>query len=285
MSTGGVKIKLTSAFYWCNFTFKQSPKISKMKRSIFLLILIMAFILSYKSAAQTSTVKDELAKAQTLGQQGNTGEASKIYTGIMAKYPDNRDAVQGWLMINMKRSPTGEEEAIKQLEELEKLYPKNTAIIFFKAFLQIEYKHYDEALANAEKLTTMQPNDALNWLLKGQVLEEMNEYEQALTAYSKATSLDTTNSDAWQNKAGLLAKTNKLDDAIYSYSRAIQLSPDVAVFIYNRGCAYCRKGDKANALADLKKAISMNPSFKQNAPKDEDFKSLWEDEDFKKLTL
>jgi tetratricopeptide (TPR) repeat protein len=121
--------------------------------------------------------------------------------------------------------------------------------------------------------------------LKGQVLEELNRYELALNAYNKATSLDSANSDAWQNKAGLLAKTNKLDEAIYSYTRAIQLSPGVAVFIYNRGCAYCRKGDKANALADLKKAISMNPSLKGNAPMDEDFKSLWDDEDFKKLIL
>jgi tetratricopeptide (TPR) repeat protein len=256
-----------------------------MKRFIFLLVMSIALILSYRSEAQTSTVKEELAKAQTLGKQGDTKEASKIYSGIMANYFDNREAVQGWLMLNMKRSPTGEEEAIKQLEDLEKLYPKNTAIIFFKAFLQTEYKHYDEALANTEKLTTIQPDDALNWLLKGQILEEMNKNEQALSAYSKAISLDTTNSDAWQNKAGLLAKTNKLDEAIYSYTRAIQLSPGVAVFIYNRGCAYCRKGDKANALADLKKAISMSPSFKGNAPKDEDFKSLWDDEDFKKLTL
>jgi tetratricopeptide (TPR) repeat protein len=121
--------------------------------------------------------------------------------------------------------------------------------------------------------------------MKGQILESMNKNDEALNAYNKATRLDPKNSDAWQNQAGLLAKTNKLDEAIYSYTRAIQLSPGVAVFIYDRGCAYCRKGDKANALADLKKAISMNPSFKGNAPKDEDFKSLWDDEDFKKLTL
>jgi tetratricopeptide (TPR) repeat protein len=256
-----------------------------MKRLIFLLILIVAFILSQKSDAQTSAVKEELAKAQTLAKQGNTEEASKIYTGIMADYPDNREAVQGWIIANMKRTPTGEEEMIGQLEGLEKLYPKNTGILFFKAYVQGEYKHYDESLATTEKLTIMQPDNALNWLLKGQILEEMNKNEQALNAYNKATLLDTANSDAWQNKAGLLAKTNNLDEAIYSYTRAIQLSPGVAVFIYNRGCAYCRKGDKANALADLKKAISMNPSFKGNAPKDEDFKSLWDDEDFKKLTL
>jgi len=87
-----------------------------MKKLALFLVPMIALFLSYRSLGQTPTVKDELAKAQTLAKQGNTEEASKIYTGIMGKYPSNRKAVQGWLMINMKRSPTGEEEAIKQLE-------------------------------------------------------------------------------------------------------------------------------------------------------------------------
>ena len=255
-----------------------------MKRLIFLLIPIIAFVLSYESEAQTSTVKEELAKAQTLAKQGNTEEASKIYTGIMANYPDNKEAVQGWVIANMKRTPTGEEDMIGQLEGLEKLYPKNTAIIFFKAFLQTEFKHYDEALTNIDKLITIQPDTALNWLMKGQILESINKNDEALNAYNKATRLDPKNSDAWQNQAGLLAKTNKLDEAILSYTRAIQLAPGQPVFIYNRGCVYCRKGDYANALADLGKAISMDPQFISYATKDEDFKSLWNNEDFKKLT-
>jgi tetratricopeptide (TPR) repeat protein len=255
-----------------------------MKKLALFLVPMVALFLSYRSEGQTPTVKDELAKAQTLAKQGNTEEASKIYTGIMGKYPNNREAVQDWLMINMKRSPTGEEEAIKQLEELEKSYPNNTGILFFKTFIQAEYKHSDEALANIEKLITIQPDTALNWLMKGQILESMNKNDEALNAYNKATRLDPKNSDAWQNQAGLLAKTNKLDEAILSYNKAIQLAPGQPVFIYNRGCAYCRKGDYANALADLGKAISMNPQFKSYATKDEDFKSLWDNEDFKKLT-
>ena len=246
--------------------------------------MIMALVLSYRSEAQTSAMKEELAKAQDLAKQGNTTEASKVLTEMMGKYPDSFEIVQNWLFINRERIP-GEEAAIAELGNLEKTYPQNTAILFAKTFLQAENGHFDEALVNAEKLTTVQPDDAINWLLKGQILESMNNNGQALNAYEKATSLDSTNADAWQNKAGLLAKTNKLDEAIYSYTRAIQLAPGVAVFIYNRGCAYCLKGDKANALADLGKAISLNPQLKSNAVKDEDFKSLWEDEDFKKLTL
>lgn len=230
------------------------------------------------------TVKATLIKAQNLFKEGKTEEASKIFTSLMESHPDNRDAVQGWIIANMKRTPTGEEEMIGQLEGLEKLYPKNTAITFFKAFLQTEFQHYDEALANIEKLIIIQPDTALNWLMKGQILEFVNKNEEALSAYNKATTLDPKNADAWQNLAGLLAKTNKLEEAILSYNRAIQLTPGQPVFIYDRGCAYCRKGDYANALADLAKAISMNPEFKSYAAKDEDFKSLWNNEDFKKLT-
>jgi tetratricopeptide (TPR) repeat protein len=254
-----------------------------MKTLKFLLTAFLAVFFSFNMQGQTATVKDDLIKAQDLAKQGNTVEASKVYLDIMGKYPDNREAVQGWLTINMKRSPTGEEEAIKQLEELEKSYSENTAILFFKTFLLTEYKHYDEALNNADKLIKMKPDDGLFWLIKGQVLEFLNKNEDALIAYEKATSLDSNNADAWQNKAGLLAKTNKLDEAITTYTKAIELAPSQPAFVYNRGCAYSRKGDKANALADLGKAVSMNQEFKSYASKDEDFKSLWEDEDFKKI--
>jgi hypothetical protein len=43
-------------------------------------------------------------------------------------------------------------------------------------------------------------------------------------------------------------------------------------------------GDKANAIVELEKAIKINPSFKLNAKIDEDFKTLYNDADFKKLT-
>ncbi|NLJ43213.1 MAG: tetratricopeptide repeat protein [Bacteroidales bacterium] len=254
------------------------------KRLVLLPMMIVALLLSFRSGAQTLSVKEELSKAMELAKQGQTEEASKICTDIMTAYPANRDAVQYWLMINMKRSPTGEQEAIGQLENLEKSHPGNAGIIFFKVFLQTEYGHLDDALANAEKLIAMQPDTALNWLMKGQILEGLNKPDDALAAYEKATVLGPENADAWQNKAGLLAKNNKFDEAIASYDKAVSLSPGQPVFIYNRGCVYCLKGDYAKALADLGKAVSMNPQFKSYAQKDEDYKNLWENEDFKKLT-
>jgi tetratricopeptide (TPR) repeat protein len=266
-----------------------------MKNSIFLLILFVAIVFNQKSEAQETKGNEELArkdtvnirlqKADLLLKQGNTEEASKIYTGIMQSDPNNKEAVQRWLMVNMKRSPTGEEDAIKQLEELSKKYPENSAIIFFKAFVEGEYGHNEEALKDIEWLIKVQPDDALNYIMKGQVLYGMKAFDEACKAFDKAASLDPEKWDVWGMKALSLAKTGRYDEAIISINKGIELAPDQPNNIYNRACIYCMKGDKANALADLQKAISLNLAFKETARKDEDFKSLYDDEDFKKITL
>jgi tetratricopeptide (TPR) repeat protein len=254
-----------------------------MKTVKWLFALVIATGLNFQSAGQTASVKEQFAKAKELARQGDTSGASKIYFDMMGVYPDNKDIVREWFILNAKRTPTGEEEGIKQMEELEKNFPNNTAILFWKMFLQAEYNHLEDALKNAEKLTTLQPDSSLNWLGKGQILEGLNRLDEALVAYSKSVELGPGNADTWQNKAGLLAKTNKLDEAIACYDKAIQLAPKVSFFVYNRGCAYSRKGDKANALADLAKAVSLDPRLKSNASGDVDFKNLWEDPDFKKI--
>jgi predicted Zn-dependent protease len=239
---------------------------------------------SQQEQAKGDTVKAALAKAQSLAKEGNAEEASKIYTGIMQTHPNNKAAVQGWLMTNMKRSPTGEEEAIKQLEDLEKLYPDNTGILFFKMYLEAEHGRNEEALRDCDILIKKLPEDPLNYIGKGQVLAELKRYQEAFEAFDKATALDPKRFDVWNMKAGVLIKLDKLDDAMAATNKAMELGPNRPENYYNRACCYCLKGDKASALADLKKAIEMNPRFKQSARVDEDFKSLYNDEDFRNLT-
>jgi tetratricopeptide (TPR) repeat protein len=84
-------------------------------------------------------------------------------------------------------------------------------------------------------------------------------------------------------KAGAQEKAGKLNDAIASINKAIEMKPEYPANYYNRACFYCLKGNKTKTLADLKKAIKMNPTFKQTARKDEVFTILYDDTDFKKL--
>ena len=260
---------------------------------IFLSVLLLTIALNQRSNAQVTTGQEEqarndtvmahLKKAQSLAQQGNTEEASKIYISIMESDPNNREAVQGWLFANMNSIPK-EEDAIIVLDSLGNLYPANTGIIFFKAYLEAEHKHYEEALKDAETLIKLQPDDALNYIIQGQVLMELEKYEEAFIALDRATSLDPKRPDVWEMKAFAFVGLSKFEDAIDAINKGVELIPNNPGTIYNRACIYSLKGDKINALADLEKAISMNPSYKEYARQDKDFKSLYNDEDFKKLT-
>lgn len=252
-----------------------------------LTFLILVFVLSFPVFGQEidrDSVQVYLKKAQTFFREGKISEANGIYTLLMKEYPANREAVQGWLIANMKRSPSGEVEAILQLDSLNKLYPENIGIIFFRAFIEAEYGKNEAALKDVERLITTQPDSADNWILKGQLMHGMKRYQEAVEAFEKATTLNPGRTDVWGMKAAALVQTGEHEAALTAAKKGVELAPGNAFAMYNRGCIYALKGDKANALADLRKALEINPRLKQHAKTDEDLKSLWEDEEFITIT-
>ncbi len=266
-----------------------------MKKLVYLISLLVAVTFGQGTLAQqavsdqnaqasTDTLRAHLQHAQALVRQGKKDEASKILTAIMATHPNNKDAVQFWLMANMKRSPTGEVDAIQMLDSLGKFYPANTGILFFKTFLQAENGMNKEGLLNVEKLILVQPDSAVNWILKGQILQGMDKHKEASEAFGKAIKLDPSRTDVYGMNASSLIKIGKLDEAITTVNKAIELSPNDANAVYNRACIYSLSGNKKKALSDLKKAIELNPELKKYAPTDNDLKSLYDDEGFKELT-
>ena len=79
-------------------------------------------------------------------------------------------------------------------------------------------------------------------------------------------------------------KLAKYDESLEAYDKAIEIDSRTAEFWYNRSCAYSLKKNKENTLSDLRQAINLSASLKEDAKKDKDFEWLWEDEEFIKLT-
>lgn len=205
-----------------------------MKKLIFIASLMAGVMLCQLTFAQSvsgqkspsgeDSLHYNLQKAQALVKEGKKEQASKILTGIMETHPHNKEAVQWWLIANMKRTPTGEVDAIPMLDSLGAIYPTNTGILFFKIFIQAEYGMNEEALPNAEKLIKMEPDSADNWILKGQILHEMERHKDACTAFEKALELNPLRTDVY----GMLA------------------------------ISYCRTGDFPKPSLRLMKVLSWN---------------------------
>jgi tetratricopeptide (TPR) repeat protein len=134
------------------------------------------------------------------------------------------------------------------------------------------------------KLVEIQPDSADNWILMGQLMFGMKKYPDACVAFEKATTLNPKRADVWGMKAAALVHAGKHAEALTAANKGVGISPADPSAIYNRGCIYSLMGDKINALADLQKAIQLNPQLKQHARTDEDFKNLWNDEVFINLT-
>ncbi len=80
-----------------------------------------------------------------------------------------------------------------------------------------------------------------------------------------------------------LASEADMDGALEAYKKALEIKRDYADAWFRRACIFSIKGEREKALFDLKKAIEIDNSNKEEAKKEKDFKNLWSDKDFKKL--
>jgi tetratricopeptide (TPR) repeat protein len=141
----------------------------------------------------------------------------------------------------------------------------------------------EKALQIYEKALQLNPHDIRVQMQRGALLAKFERYEEALNAFEKATEQSPNSAFAWHRKAILLYKLNQYEEALKAYKRLTEIEPDDAEAWYGRGCMCSLQGNKADALKNLCTAIKLDSKYKDAAKKDEDFKNLWDDKDFKKI--
>lgn len=119
--------------------------------------------------------------------------------------------------------------------------------------------------------------------VKGKLLKNSGKYVDALEYLEKAKENGLISCFFYLEKGYCLLKLNKLNDAEDCFTKAIQEEPEFADGWYNRGCTYALMKNKKAALEDLSKSIEIDFNYKNTALKDEDFKNIWDDTEFKKL--
>jgi len=110
-----------------------------------------------------------------------------------------------------------------------------------------------------------------------------NEFQSAIEAFEKAIELQPDYAAPWDSMGVTFGKIGDYDKSLEAFNKAIELEPDYAAAWYNKACVYSLKGDKEKALKHLSKAIDLDAKYKEEAKRDEDFKNLWDDGDFKRI--
>jgi len=144
-----------------------------------------------------------------------------------------------------------------------------------------EFKYLDEWIA-------AKPDDLVPLSFKYMLAAQTGRPAEALKAGDRLLQLqqnaDKWDAGDWHDRAILLFEVGRYDEAIPCCGKSIELSPQSAEPWYLRAKAQALTGNKANALADLGKAIELQAGLKSDAAKEPAFNSMHDDSDFKKLT-
>lgn len=103
-----------------------------------------------------------------------------------------------------------------------------------------------------------QPESATKAYAEGEDYLKKNDYAHALEAYNRAIAADGSVAEFHLQKCRALVGLQRHEEAIQACSEAIRLRPNYAEALRDRGHFYINLGRYAPALADLKKAESLD---------------------------
>ena len=115
------------------------------------------------------------------------------------------------------------------------------------------------------------------------MFEEMGKKQEALESYTKAVQVKPDFFVAFNNKGLLLDTMGNHREAIEEYDRALKIKADFDAAWFNKASAYALLSNEENTLVSLRKAVELNPQYKDLARKNPDFLTLSKNPEFKKL--
>ncbi len=118
----------------------------------------------------------------------------------------------------------------------------------------------DGALAEYREATRLDPNDAVAHHNVGLALADKGDFEGAVAAYREAVRHDPSSYWGHVNMGVLLCdRLGRYDEAITVFREAIRLDPGIAQGHANLGVAFNKKGDLADAVEPLRRAVALDP--------------------------
>lgn len=122
-----------------------------------------------------------------------------------------------------------------------------------------------EAVLLYQRALLLEPNDPLAHFNLGLGLSRLERFEEAIASHERSLELDGSEETrqvlmhTHLNHGVALAKAERFDEAISAYRKALALDGGYALGHYNLGLALMRKGDRAAALAALRRAHELQP--------------------------
>ena len=228
-------------------------------------------------------VDKALRKAQSHIKVGELAEAEKLYKQVLAKFPKNKKAIQGYQKLKVgitSRGSSGSQPPQEQIDELVSLYnqgqfeevlsnvkplvslfPKAINLFNIQGASYAALQKYDAAVDSYKQAIKFKPNYAGAYYNMGVALQNKGDFEETIDSYKQAIKIKPDYAEAYSNMGNALNEKGEVDAAIDSYKQAIKIKPDCADAYNNMGNALKDKGEVDAAIDSYKQAIKIKPDY------------------------
>ena len=122
----------------------------------------------------------------------------------------------------------------------------------------LEMKQYNEALEDVDFLLKHDSIDEEALRLAAEVQQGLGNEDEAVTYYKKVIDLNPFNEHSYEQIALIHARKKEYAQAIATLDEALEINEKAQLYQL-RGKLKMDSGDKEGALADMKKALELNP--------------------------
>lgn len=273
---------------------KRSGRKNLLLAAVAGVIVIVALIFVFRpgeKSTEKAPVAQKVEETKSLPEpSGKTHETAKAEVPAPApKQKETSNAAEGTVGAQEKSAsaapPAQEQEAGKIEQAQQALGAKrySTAVALFEAAfaekpdLEAKMKGpYEEALlGKADSLKKTDPAAREKLLLKavdvdpdsvkahfelGLLYVQNRNFPEAIKQYEKVKELDPNSTDAFFNLGYLYAMSKDYENAEKAYQRVVELKPEyLDEALFNLAMVERRLGKKAECIANLKKALKVNP--------------------------
>lgn len=223
-------------------------------------------------------------------QRGQRTEARQLYEAVLAKQPDDFEALHLLGILDLEdREPA---RALARLDRVIVLRPDrsqahsdrgnalfhlgrlhealasyDTAIALAPAYVDAHYNRgsalsamgrRDEAVVSFDRLITLRPDHVEGYSNRGVVLFDLGRFDEAVASYDKAIALRPAEAGLHANRANALHQLRRLEEAVAGYDKALALRSDAGNWC-SRGIALSELGRLEEAVASYDRALALAP--------------------------
>jgi protein O-GlcNAc transferase len=199
-----------------------------------------------------------IERGMTLHGQGRLGEAELVYRSVLARDPQQFDALHLLGLIRLQQGhPAEAHELISKAVKIRPQSPQALAVLT-AVFLALGRPH--EALAACERCLAINPHDLDSLYNRAVLLSRLGRFDEALAAYDAVLARDGGLVDALFDRGNVLAQLARFEEAIAAYDKVLARVPGHVGALNNRGSALASLGRHGEALACCDKLLAVSPN-------------------------